>query len=140
MEKILTLIRADVAADRVRVDHPTQNLESYFLDVVAQAKQAAAETSGAQSGGAVAAYLRGEATASEPTAKILERLTVPNASTPPVPEKPAAVEPKVDVARLDSMAKPAPPSETKPTTPEAPPPVDLSKANEKLSSLLNKPK
>src|SRR6187399_1594278 len=59
MEKVLNLIRADVAADRVRVDNPTQNLVSYFLEVVAKAKRAAQETSGAQSGARVAAYLRG---------------------------------------------------------------------------------
>ncbi|MCX6894279.1 MAG: ABC transporter ATP-binding protein, partial [Verrucomicrobia bacterium] len=61
MERVLEIIRKDVAADKVRVDNPTQNLESYFLDVVAKAKQAAAETSGAQSGARVAAYLRGAA-------------------------------------------------------------------------------
>lgn len=44
MERVLEVIRRDVAADKVRVDNPTQNLESYFLDVVQKAKQAAAET------------------------------------------------------------------------------------------------
>src|SRR6266851_4923114 len=61
MEKVLELIRKDVAEDRVRIDTPTQNLETYFLDVVRNAKQAAAETSGATSGARVAAYLRGDA-------------------------------------------------------------------------------
>src|SRR5262252_4388570 len=61
MEKVLNLIRGDVAADKVRVDNPTQNLESYFLDVVQKARQAAAKTSGATSGATVAAYLRGDA-------------------------------------------------------------------------------
>src|SRR5947199_10798733 len=56
MERVLEVIRKDVATDKVRVDNPTQNLESYFLDVVQKAKQAAAETSGAQSGARVAAY------------------------------------------------------------------------------------
>ena len=53
----------DLPADKVRVDNPTQNLESYFLDVVEKAKLAAAQTSGATSGARVAAYLRGEAEA-----------------------------------------------------------------------------
>src|SRR5262249_5778184 len=39
MQKVLALIRADVAEDRIRIDNPTQNLESYFLEVVARAKQ-----------------------------------------------------------------------------------------------------
>src|SRR5438045_7744872 len=34
MERVLEIIRNDVAADKVRIDTPTQNLESYFLNVV----------------------------------------------------------------------------------------------------------
>src|SRR4051794_23924055 len=56
MEKILQIIRRDVAEDKVKIDTPTQNLESYFLDVVQKARQSAAETSGATSGNRVAAY------------------------------------------------------------------------------------
>src|SRR5437762_12987894 len=63
MERVLEIIRKDVAEDKVRIDTPTQNLESYFLGVVQNARQAAAETSGAVSGARVAAYLRGEAEA-----------------------------------------------------------------------------
>src|SRR6201996_6457000 len=33
MQNVLDTIRRDVASDKVRVDNPTQNLESYFLDV-----------------------------------------------------------------------------------------------------------
>src|SRR5882672_10318041 len=60
MQRVLELIRKDVAGDKVRVDTPTQNLENYFLEVVRKARQAAAETSGATSGATVAAYLRGD--------------------------------------------------------------------------------
>src|SRR5215471_2404646 len=42
MERVLDLIRQDVAEDKVRIDTPTQNLESYFLDVVQKARRAAA--------------------------------------------------------------------------------------------------
>ena len=78
MERVLEIIRKDVAEDKVRVDTPTQNLESYFLDVVQKARQAAAETSGAMSGARVAAYLRGDAEAKARAGdKILERLTAP---------------------------------------------------------------
>src|ERR1700734_261106 len=58
LEHVLEIIRQDVSSGEVRVDNPTQNLESYFLDVVAKAR-AANETSGAQSGARVAEYLRG---------------------------------------------------------------------------------
>ncbi len=141
-QKVMELIRHDVAEDKIRIDNPTQNLESYFLDVVAKAKQAAAETSGAQSGGKVAAYLQAGATAKPATDKVLERLTAPAAAKPT--EQPvAAPTPAVNQAKLESLAKPeraaseaSTPTPTS-TGPEAKP-VDLGKANEKLSSLLNK--
>ena len=150
-QKVMDLIRQDVAEDKIRIDNPTQNLESYFLDVVAKAKQAAAETSGAQSGGKVAAYLQGGATARPATDKVLERLTAP-ALAKEVEQPVVAPASTVNQAKLESLAKPERAgSETgAPTTapvrpaPAAPAteakPVDLSKANEKLSSLLNKPK
>ena len=39
MERVLELIRQDVARDKVQIDTPTQNLESYFLQVVQKARQ-----------------------------------------------------------------------------------------------------
>src|SRR6266511_2254653 len=74
LDKVLELIRRDVSEEKVRIDTPTQNLESYFLDVVEQARQSAAETSGAMSGARVAAYLQGETEAKPRAEKILERL------------------------------------------------------------------
>jgi ABC-2 type transport system ATP-binding protein len=148
MQKVLELIRADVAEDKIRIDNPTQNLESYFLDVVAKAKQAAAETSGAQSGGKVAAYLQAGAVAKPATDKVLERLTAPAPAT--AAEQPVAVPvPAVNQAKLESLARPeragsesGAPTATLAQAPAAPEakPADLAKANEKLSSLLNKPK
>src|SRR5437660_7221684 len=73
MEQVLAIIRKDVAEDKVRIDTPTQNLESYFLDVVQRARLAAAETSGAISGARVAAYLRGDAAARPAADRLLER-------------------------------------------------------------------
>ena len=140
MARVLEVIRQDVAADKVRVDNPTQNLESYFLDVVAKAKQAAAETSGAQSGARVAAYLRGDAEAKPATEKILERLTLaPAAPTTAIPVE--AVKPAVDEMKLAAMTKAAEPVSApgQPATAEARP-EDLSKADEKLATLLGKKK
>jgi ABC-2 type transport system ATP-binding protein len=149
MQKVLELIRSDVAEDKIRIDNPTQNLESYFLDVVAKAKQAAAETSGAQSGGKVAAYLQAGGTAKPATDKVLERLTAPPSAKQPEQTIAVPAAPRVNQAKLDSLARPervvsesgAPTQEPAPApaAPEASP-VDLSKANEKLSSLLNKAK
>src|SRR5712691_6588186 len=72
LERVLETIRRDVSEDNIRIDTPTQNLESYFLGVVAKARESAAETSGATSGSRVAAYLRGEAQPTSPSDKILE--------------------------------------------------------------------
>ena len=137
LEKVLATIRKDITTGEVRVDNPTQNLESYFLDVVNKAR-AANETSGAQSGARVAEYLRGGVEAKPLTEKVLEKLSLPQSAQSMVEAKPTAqsATPKVDDRKLEALgkviesipqpAKPAP--ETKP--------VDLSKADEKLSSLL----
>jgi ABC-2 type transport system ATP-binding protein len=139
MKKVLDLIRQDVAADKVQIDNPTQNLESYFLEVVRKAKEAMSETSGATSGSNVAAYLRGDAEAAPAGDKLLERLTV---AAPPKTVEPAAVaapEQKIDQTKLASLARPTEKPDTTPTPAPAPAPADLSQANEKLSSLLGKP-
>src|SRR5438034_8598470 len=38
LQRVLDMIRRDVAEERVRIDTPTQNLESYFLGVVRKAR------------------------------------------------------------------------------------------------------
>ena len=136
LRRVLEVIRQDVSAEKVRIDTPTQNLESYFLGVVQKARESEAETSGATSGSKIAAYLRGDAEAASPAEKILERLTQPAPS--PAPTVSPESKETIDASKLDELARP-----TK-TTPEKPAsvaePVDLEKANEKLSSLLGKPK
>jgi len=140
MQRVLELIRRDVAEDKVRVDTPTQNLESYFLRVVQDARQAATETSGAMSGARVADYLRASADAAFRPDRILERLAAPQPASQPSAPPSAAPEDKVDQKKLDALARP---TEPEPAAAPPPPPAlaeDLEKANEKLSSLLNKPK
>jgi hypothetical protein len=139
LERVLEIIRTDVANGEVRVDNPTQNLESYFLDVVAKAR-AANETSGAQSGARVAEYLRGGMEAMSSGEKVLEKLALPQAApTAPAKSKAESSAPKMDDSKLAALAQPTAPAqslEKKPAEPAAPKPVDLSKADEKLSSLL----
>src|SRR5881396_3247928 len=84
LQRVLDMIRRDVAEERIKIDTPTQNLESYFLDVVEKARESAAQTSGATSGARVAAYLRGDAAEKPSTDKILERLAAPQAPVPGV--------------------------------------------------------
>jgi ABC-2 type transport system ATP-binding protein len=139
MERVLEMIRKDVAADKVRIDTPTQNLESYFLDVVLKARQAAAETSGATSGARVAAYLRGEAEEKPAPDKILERLTLPQAAPAALATQPSETVDRKKLEALTKLTEPTPPAATPAASPENKP-VDLAKADEKLSSLLNKPK
>jgi ABC-2 type transport system ATP-binding protein len=138
MERVLEVIRSDVAADKIRIDNPTQNLESYFLDVVHKARQAAEETSGATSGHRVAAYLRGDADATPSTDRILERLTA--ATTPAAPAPAAMPVAPAQSGKLDALARPQPQGAPAETPAPAPAKADLEKANEKLASLLGKPK
>ncbi len=141
MERVLELIRRDVAEDRVQIDTPTQNLESYFLQVVQKARQAAAETSGAMSGARVAAYLRGEAEAAPSGDKLLERLAAAPSAPAPAAPSPAPAEPAVDQKKLEALTRAGEPAA--PAAPPRPEPAreaELEKANEKLSSLLGKPK
>ncbi len=137
-ERVLATIRADIGNAEVRVDNPTQNLESYFLDVVRRAREAAKETSGATSGHRVAAYLRGDADESpeDATAKVLERLTAskPIETVPAAAAVPAA--PPVDSAKLSALGKSEPVQPVAPAPVATKPAADLSRANEKLSGLL----
>jgi ABC-2 type transport system ATP-binding protein len=140
LERVLEMIRKHVSTGEVRVDNPTQNLESYFLDVVQKAR-AGQETSGAQSGARVAEYLRAGAVEKPETEQMLEKLALPQAAAPvaTVPELKAA--PAMDETKLAALARPVelvtPPSRPAPEPEEA---VDLTKADEKLSSLLGKKK
>jgi ABC-2 type transport system ATP-binding protein len=141
LERVLDILKREGSGDKVRVDNPTQNLESYFLDVVQRAKTAAAETSGATSGAKVAAYLRGEGEQGKPsTEKLLERFTVPQPEAPAEVKAPA--QPALRSEKLEALAKAAEP--VAPATPSAEvtkgkSEEELARANEKLTSLLGKP-
>jgi ABC-2 type transport system ATP-binding protein len=137
LDRVLQIIRADTGAE-VRVDHPTQNLESYFLGVVERAR-AQAETSGATSGNQVAEFIRGGAEAgTSQSERVLERLTKAAGAPPSPAAEVKAHEPSVDTAKLDALTKHEPAAEPAVPTPAPAPakPADLTKANEKLSGLL----
>jgi len=127
LEQVLSIIRKDIASGEVRVDNPTQNLESYFLDVVAKAR-AAQETSGAQSGAKVAAYLRAG----------VEKLSLPKAPAA-APVVKVETGPAVDDSKLAALSQPVTAPVATPVPASATPTVksaDLAQADEKLSSLL----
>jgi hypothetical protein len=142
LERVLAVLRSETADAAVRVETPTQNLESYFLGVVEAARASEAQTSGALSGSRVAAYLRGDAEPGSRAERVLERLT----------RGPSGPEPDVTVAspaetvnhgKLERLVKGQPEAlaEGKKEVAEgAPLDVDLGAAEEKLSTLLRKPK
>jgi ABC-2 type transport system ATP-binding protein len=137
MNRVLEVIRKDVSDDRVRIDTPTQNLESYFLGVVQRAKQSEEATSGATSGNKVAAYLRGDADTASSQDKVLERFTLQTAAASA--QQTAAFEAKSEsnekLAQLTKADEPAP----APTPTAAKQSAEsVEKANEKLSGLLGK--
>ena len=137
LEQVLSIIRKDIASGEVRVDNPTQNLESYFLDVVAKAR-AAQETSGAQSGAKVAAYLRAGVEAQPATDKLLEKLSLPKAPAA-APVVKVETGPVVDDSKLAALSQPVSAPAATPLPASATPtvkPADLAQADEKLSSLL----
>ncbi|MGC8886830.1 MAG: ATP-binding cassette domain-containing protein [Verrucomicrobiia bacterium] len=148
LKKVIDIIRADVGEDKIKIDNPTQNLESYFLEVVKKAKQQALETSGATSENIIAAYLRGEAETSpaEKTEKLLEHLTYkPEAAKQPSSEQKTKEEIKIDESKLIALTEiqKQPEIKEKEQTQPQPKPIpesELKKADEKLSSLINKPK
>ena len=142
-EKVIALIRSE-AGDKVRIENPTQNLESYFLGVVEAARKQA-ETSGATSGNRVAEYLRGDSeSAGVQTDAVLNRLTRGSETlAPKVIESSLSPESTAE-SRLASLTRPEAaavdlPINTAPAPTHGPTaaPVDLSKANERLSGLLN---
>ena len=140
MDRVLELIRADVAADRIRIDNPTQNLESYFLGVVQEARASEAATSGATSGHRVAAYLRGEGEPAMARDRVLERLTLPTAAA--APQVSVAVQDTVDHDRLASLSQSVEPASPAPVegVEQKPAEAELAKADEKLANLLGKSK
>ncbi len=163
LESVLSTIRSDLKngtahhdALEPKVDTPTQNLESYFLEVVKRARATSEETSGATSGGSVASYLKADSSKTTPTTeqdahntlasqKVLQRLTEhPKEEVAPTPEPaPAAQTRSISAEKLKHLvgtnneaAKATSSSDA--NTAAKPASKDYSKSNAKLSDLLKK--
>lgn len=108
VEELVAWLRQQGLSGDISVDHPVRNLEDFFLDVVRQARDASLETAGAQSGGEIAAYLRGGGPAPQGEAVLAALATQPGAqaSAAAVAEAApaAAPAPTVDRARLERLA------------------------------------
>ncbi len=103
LEEVLAAMER-IAGNRPTVDHPRRDLESFFLDVVEQARKETGESSGVRHSEGVANYLSSEA-ASPPAADRLKELLTEKAPLPsepePSPEPPAheeAPKPRKDLS------------------------------------------
>ena len=137
-KEVLEVMGRHVDRESIRVDNPTQNLESLFLNVVEEAR-ASDETSGATSGSEVAEFLRADEPVPTQAEKMLERLADKEAAQPAAQEKAEAAEPetpKVDEAKLDSLSETETEPETKKPEPKAEPKKNLDEVDDKLSGLL----
>ena len=137
-KEVLEVMGRHVDRESIRVDNPTQNLESLFLNVVEEAR-ASDETSGATSGSEVAEFLRADEPVPTQAEKMLERLADKEAAQPAAQEKAEAAEPetpKVDEAKLDSLSETETEPETKKSEPKAEAKKNLDEVDDKLSGLL----
>ena len=137
-KEVMEVMARHVDKDSIRVDNPTQNLESLFLNVVEEAR-ASDETSGATSGSEVAEFLRADEHVPTQAEKMLERLADKETAQPTAQEKTEPAEPetpKVDEAKLDSLSEAESDPEPKKPEPRAESKKNLDEVDDKLSGLL----
>ena len=137
-QEVMNTIGKHVPKDQVRVENPTQNLESFFLNVVENAIAKDEDTSGSTAGNEVAEFLRADDPVPTQAETMLERLAEKEAAKPAATQDvPKPEEPKVDTAKLDSLAggeaakQPAKPKPAEPNKSQS-----LDEADDKLSGLL----
>ncbi len=137
-QEVMETIAKHVPKDEVRVENPTQNLESFFLGVVENAIAKDEGTSGSTAGNEVAEFLRADAPVPTQADKMLERLADKEAAKSVVQTAEAKPEQSaVDTAKLDALAGEEP--KKQPAQQEARPDKKsnvLDEADDKLSGLL----
>lgn len=151
-EEILDLIREKTGGGDVLIDQPTMDLESFFLDVVHRAREASVETAGAQAGGQIASYLRGQEDQDDGpavSADLLQALSGtggesasgPEMEPGPAPETEPEAATAVDELKLEELTAEDPSSqEEERSVSEAEQKADAAKkggeANKRLEELL----
>ncbi|MDP7399135.1 MAG: ATP-binding cassette domain-containing protein [Lentisphaeria bacterium] len=108
--RVMEILNEATPGGGVSVDHPTMNLETFFMDVVRKARDESAATSGATTG-EIASYLSGE-DKEQRSKQMLENLArvepeEPAESTPAPPP-----EPEPDHDKLAGLVKPEPEPES----------------------------
>ena len=138
-KEVMDVMQRHVGKDNIRVDNPSQNLESLFLNVVEQAR-ASDETSGATSGSEVAEFLKADEPIPTQAETMLNRLTDKDGGKTRLPEEDESVsEPKLNEAKLDllSEGKSKKPSDVESSTEKkATKNKNLDEVDDKLSGLL----
>ena len=138
-KEVMDVMQRHVGKDNIRVDNPSQNLESLFLNVVEQAR-ASDETSGATSGSEVAEFLKADEPIPTQAETMLNRLTDKDGGKTKLPEEDESVsEPKLNEAKLDllSEGKSKKPSDVESSTEKkATKNKNLDEVDDKLSGLL----
>lgn len=146
-EEVMDVLKKHVKEEDLRVDNPTQNLESFFLKVVENAVSKDATTSGATSGHEVAEFLRSEGPIQSQADRMLDRLAstekedatdssgeeseTPAVEDDLVTEKTEAQLDRLTTAEQNAQSEPkAEPSEKESQK------ADLDKADKKLDDLL----
>ena len=137
-QEVMDTISKHVGPDKVRVENPTQNLESFFLNVVENAIAKDEDTSGSTAGNEVAEFLRADDPVPTQAEKMLDRLADKEVAKPAATqEEPKPEEPKVDTAKLESLAgDEASKQPAKPKQAETKKSQNLDDAEDKLSGLL----
>lgn len=146
-EEVMNVLKKHVKEKDLRVDNPTQNLESFFLKVVENAVSKDETTSGATSGHEVAEFLRSEGPIQSQADRMLDRLAstekedatdssgeeseMPAVEEVLVTEKAEAQLDRLTTAEQNIQSEPkAEPSEKESQK------ADLDKADKKLDDLL----
>ncbi len=104
-KEVMEVMQRHAGKDNIRVDNPSQNLESLFLNVVEQAR-ASDETSGVTSGSEVAEFLKADEPIPTQAETMLNRLTDKDVGKTKLPEEDESVsKPKLNEAKLDSLSE-----------------------------------
>lgn len=102
LQRIMSILN-ELSQEDVKIDHPSMNLEDFFMEVVRSAKEESAPTAGADTGG-IADYLTGDEADKERSTAMLEDLAKP-AEPEPEPEPEAPAKPEPDHDRLADLSK-----------------------------------
>ena len=146
-EEVMGVLKKHVKEEDLRVDNPTQNLESFFLKVVENAVSKDETTSGATSGHEVAEFLRSEGPIRSQADRMLDRLASTEkedatdssgeeSETPAVEEDLVTEKTEAQLDRLATAEQNAQSDpKTEPSDKESQK-ADLDKADKKLDDLL----